>query len=140
MRSSWFGAASALDSAEGESADDPLLEQEGDGDDRQGVEHRQRGHGAPLKAELGLEVGDHDRRGLGLDGGQQQGEQELVPGREEREQCGDGDATVDSSIIEIVTPGGVFATAIDPRSRLTNTIGSGACAAYLLHPQPEIDT
>src|SRR4029453_12654287 len=79
---------SALDRTEREPGDDVALEEEGEEDDRDGVDRGERGHAAPVQAELALEVRDHDRRGLRADRGEQQREEELVPRGEEGEDRG----------------------------------------------------
>src|SRR4051812_2544449 len=88
-----LSVGSTLDRAEREPGDDVALQDEREKDHGNGVDGRQRRHRAPVEPELGLEVGDDDRCGLRPDRRQEQREEELVPGRQEREDGGDGQAT-----------------------------------------------
>ena len=90
-----MGVLLDLDGAEGEATDDLLLQDQRDQDDGKRIDHRERGHRAPVEAVGGLELCDHDRRGDGPLGGQQERVQKLVPGGDEAEERGDGDAAFD---------------------------------------------
>src|SRR3954454_12660005 len=77
--------ASPLHRTEREAGDDVPLEEQGEQDDGNRVHGGKGGHRPPVETELGLEVGDHDGRRLCSHGGEEQREEELVPGREEGE-------------------------------------------------------
>src|SRR5919109_5477810 len=77
---------SPLDRAEGDAAQQVMLQQEGDEEDRHQEQRLDRRQQAPAHADVaayGLRHGDRHR--ARLDTGHQQGEQELVPGQDESE-------------------------------------------------------
>src|SRR5437870_2507209 len=82
---------SALRPAERQALDQIALEHEGDRERGQDAEH-DRGRGLAIEhvGAAGRERGDQDHHGLGLDTGEDDREQEFVPGGDEREQRDDG--------------------------------------------------
>src|SRR5690348_12313598 len=84
----------SLDGAEGDAAQQVVLQEEGhqeDGDEEQGLDRRQQ---APQDADAAARhrLVHGDRHGAGIDAGEQQREQELVPGEDQAEDEGRGKA------------------------------------------------
>src|SRR5262245_43238746 len=78
-----------LDRAEGNAAQQMVLQQEGDEEDRHQEQRFDRRQETPAHADIATDCLRHgDRHGAGLDAGHQQGEQELVPRQDQSEHRG----------------------------------------------------
>src|SRR5438094_2190296 len=87
---------SPLDGAEGDAAQQMMLQHEGHDRDRHQEQGLDGGEQAPAHADVAADGLRHgDRHGAGLDAGQQQGEEELVPGQDQAEHGGRRQAGAD---------------------------------------------
>src|SRR5271165_4887664 len=83
----------SLDGAEGHAAQELVLQGERDDDDGNEEQRFDGGQKAPADSDVAADRLRHgDRNGAGLDAGQEQGEQKLVPGENETEHGGRGKA------------------------------------------------
>src|SRR6185437_3518524 len=87
-----FPLAPLLDSAGGKAGDDLALDDDGEDENRQHDDERRRRQRSPGKLLEGEHVVDGDRQGARLAAGEDDTENEVVPGEDEGEDRGDDDA------------------------------------------------